>query len=231
MTRRCVRLWIATVTLGLAACGGDDAPDPPIESMIGAAGGSLASANGEATVTVPAGALASDTAISVEGSSVAAPMDAVTVSSAFLFGPEGQTFAVPVTVTLQIDASRIPSGKAAADVKIYTAAGGTTTYQSVTTRVVDATHVAADTSHFSTFVAGVANGGGSNCTVTYVQQQGSMCILRRACPEGNVNMACTTGANCNCYRLSDGMMVQAPAGNACSDLDAGKAIGASLCGW
>jgi hypothetical protein len=67
----------------------------PISATIGPAGGSITSADKRITVTVPAGALAADTAIGVQ------PIentDAAGFGMAYRLTPNGQKFAKPVTV-------------------------------------------------------------------------------------------------------------------------------------
>jgi hypothetical protein len=54
---------------------------------------------------------------------------------------------------VSIDASLLPPGKTARDIFIYTAPAGTTDYTPLATSVVDATHVAAQTTHFSVSVS------------------------------------------------------------------------------
>lgn len=67
----------------------------PVSATIGAAGGSITSADKRITVTIPAGALAADTAIGVQ------PIentDAAGFGMAYRLTPDGQKFAKPVTV-------------------------------------------------------------------------------------------------------------------------------------
>lgn len=68
----------------------------PASAVIGSAGGSLKSPDGALTLTVPPGALTADTTLTIQPLSNLAPGG---VGSAYRLGPEGQTFAVPVTLT------------------------------------------------------------------------------------------------------------------------------------
>ncbi|MCY7319243.1 MAG: hypothetical protein LH617_11055 [Ramlibacter sp.] len=68
----------------------------PASKTIGAAGGSLISADGKLTLTVPAGALASDTAISIQPQTNLAHGRR---GAAYRLTPEGQTFLKPVTLS------------------------------------------------------------------------------------------------------------------------------------
>ena len=69
--------------------------------MVGSAGGTL-DADG-ATVVIPAGALASDVAITITRTTDVGPFGG-TPSTVYLLQPEGQTFTMPVTFTLHLSA-------------------------------------------------------------------------------------------------------------------------------
>jgi hypothetical protein len=86
---------------------------------------------------VPAGALSSATVLTVQAQPSAIPSTGrvvlvggatgVVVGTPFVLGPEGQTFATPVTVTLPFQPAKLPAGASTADVVIATApAGGNT---------------------------------------------------------------------------------------------------------
>jgi hypothetical protein len=66
--------------------------------MIGPSGGTVTMNN--LTLTIPAGALAANTMITV--APTAAPADYDLASTAYEFGPEGTTFAAPVTITIPL---------------------------------------------------------------------------------------------------------------------------------
>jgi hypothetical protein len=122
-------------------------------NMITPSGGTVQMSDGTA-VSIPAGALTQTTQITVgnEPNSVSIT-DQVLVGSVYRFGPEGTQFATPVTVTLDYDPSKLPTGDTSADVVIMTAPVGSTDFQPMTTTIVDDTHVSTATSHFSDFVA------------------------------------------------------------------------------
>jgi hypothetical protein len=69
-----------------------------VSKQIGAAGGSLSSANGRVTLTIPAGALSANTTISIQPVENTAPNG---IGESYDFLPNGQQFAKPVTVTLK----------------------------------------------------------------------------------------------------------------------------------
>jgi hypothetical protein len=78
-----------------------DAPNLMNNMMIGSAGGTI-NVDG-ATLTVPAGALASDVAITITKTTDLGPFG-TNPSVIYLLGPEGQTFATPVTFTIHLAA-------------------------------------------------------------------------------------------------------------------------------
>ena len=95
-------------SLALLACGPAAKPNPtpvttpvgtpigsPATATIGAAGGSLASPDSRLKLTVPAGALAADTAISIQPITGKAPGAR---GNAYRLTPDGQTFQKPVSV-------------------------------------------------------------------------------------------------------------------------------------
>jgi hypothetical protein len=130
------------------ASGGEQA-----SAVIGPQGGAVSSRDG-AEVKIPAGALASLQNIRLTKLTSAPPgTKSRPVGGAYRLDPDGTFFAQPVTVTLAIDASLLPAGKTASDVVVYTAPSGSSEseYQALPTRVVDKTHVAATTTHFSDF--------------------------------------------------------------------------------
>jgi uncharacterized delta-60 repeat protein len=117
-----VRLVLAGLIVTLAACGGGDGdpgsgaaatPVPPAASaVIGAAGGTVNGPNG-ARVVIPPGALATDTAITIEQTSAGSPAlpNGLAASGAmFSLTPHGTVFAVAATVTLPFDTAALPAG-------------------------------------------------------------------------------------------------------------------------
>ncbi len=115
---RLVRLaFVALISAALAACGGSD-DDPPSSGnatmSIGAAGGTLDGPGG-AQLVVLAGALAQATSITVAQSSNGAPAlpagDA-DVGAMFALTPHGTAFAVPATIRIPFDPSRLGAGEA-----------------------------------------------------------------------------------------------------------------------
>ena len=123
-------------------------------ATVGAAGGMLTHETG-AVLTIPAGALSANVALTWCG---APPPDssalggATTLAQAYVAGPAGTTFAVPATVAIPFDPTRLPSGASASSVKVY-ATQGTATFTSVAT-TTDASGLAhASASQAGEFVA------------------------------------------------------------------------------
>lgn len=113
MKRRVLGLTLVIIALGLWACDSDSgdggntsAPDPDegqtfTETITAAEGGTLATASGGAQIAIPAGALDADTEISIE----VMPASGEAQTSIYEFGPDGTTFAQPVTISIKYDGS------------------------------------------------------------------------------------------------------------------------------
>jgi hypothetical protein len=142
---------LALLTVAAAACHGSS--PSPVSNNITTTGGTVAMSDGT-SVAVPAGAVTQSTAVTVAPEGNAVSIDGVVlIGDTYRFGPEGQQFATPVTVTIAYDPSKLPSGMSASDITIMTAPVGSNDFTPLATTSVDATHVSAPTSHFSDFVA------------------------------------------------------------------------------
>lgn len=75
----------------------------PVTATIGAAGGTLASADGTLQLVIPAGALVADTAFSLQPLSTTAPGALV----AYRLGPDGTKFNTPATITFHYTADTL----------------------------------------------------------------------------------------------------------------------------
>ena len=117
----CVRSALAAFPLATIACGGDRSAGPgthtppqttsvgkstgPAASLtIGPAGGSLTSGDGQLRVTIPAGAFATATDVTIEPIAALAPW---ALGPAYRLGPSGTTFAVPVSIAFHYDPSQL----------------------------------------------------------------------------------------------------------------------------
>jgi hypothetical protein len=118
--------------------------------------------------------------------SAPAPAGTALVGSAYNFGPDGTTFSNPVTITLPFDSSKIPSGKSAGDIVIYTAPSGSTNYVPLPTSVSGNT-VTTTTTHFTVYLPAVASGGGGG-------DLGSSACTPSCSPSSG---GCTCTGNCN----------------------------------
>jgi hypothetical protein len=136
-----------------AACSGSGSKSAS-GTLDPAKGGTVGISDGSAVVVVGPGALAAPTQITVTSDSATPPAGlGVPVSGCFRFGPEGLQFQSPVTITLAVDGTRLPAGSALDQVFIATAPAGSSSFSALGTSASDASHVAAETSHFSVFCA------------------------------------------------------------------------------
>jgi hypothetical protein len=153
---RALAALFAAIAVAALSCGGGTPSgtqpvpnhDAPTSSVIGQDGGSVSTPGG-ASVTIPAGALTASLTVTVTPSSAPGPSGTTMVGPQYDLGPDGTTFAKPATVTLAFDPARIPAGKSAKDVVVYTSSGGSSSFTRLPTTPVDATHVSATTTHFS----------------------------------------------------------------------------------
>ncbi len=101
--------WFAVLLSAAVACSGYGAPYGTQSATIGPKGGELVGAKGSALdgvkLTIPAGALASDTRIEISPSAqeMALPSSVVRSGPQFAIGPAGTRLALPAQVTLPFD--------------------------------------------------------------------------------------------------------------------------------
>lgn len=131
---------LIAVALLIQACGSDSTTSPDggegdtddAGTVIGAEGGSVASADGALTLTIPAGALGTDAAITItpiDASSLGPEWAGVTDSvdaTIYDLGPDGLTFDEPLTVSMRSEIAPPAPGEpfAMAGSLLLTAAGG-----------------------------------------------------------------------------------------------------------
>jgi len=112
--------------LAWSGCGGDDdggtAPAVPSGTVIDAGGGSVSSADGNATLAVPAGALQQEVRFTVE------PVDPAPAEplagTAFRFEPDGTMFSQPAAIGIAYDPAVLGGGVFAADLRLARQQGG-----------------------------------------------------------------------------------------------------------
>ncbi|MBI3792159.1 MAG: hypothetical protein HY275_14945 [Gemmatimonadetes bacterium] len=98
----------ALLAIGCSSGGSPAAPGGPSGSGIGPAGGRVTSADGQATLVVPPGALATTTDLVITATTPSALDPAVVGGSTYAISPAGLAFAVPATLVVHYaDAQRI----------------------------------------------------------------------------------------------------------------------------
>jgi hypothetical protein len=125
--------------------------------------------DGRAHVAIPAGALASDTTITIDRTNVPDEAKSYTVvGTAYELGPSGTKFGQPATITLHWDA--LPSGKTASDVSILaiSKSSGATQVEELKGLILDSSksEITGLTTHFTTFVPIIHGGAFQGIGVT-----------------------------------------------------------------
>jgi hypothetical protein len=111
------------------------------------------------TVVIPAGALKQEVVITVAPNPCALELlQAHPLAVAHQFGPEGQTFLKPVSVTLAFNAANLPVGASLQSVLIFSAPSNSDLYSVLDTQLTDSSHVTATTTQFCNMYPG-ANAG------------------------------------------------------------------------
>ena len=117
MNRTFLRVGVIGAALATAlfvGCGGGGGTTTTAGPPIGAAGGTVTSAEG-ASVAIPAGALGAPVAIGVAKDAAGAPAlpaapDVQAAGDVFALTPHGTAFAAPATLTLPFDPTKVPAG-------------------------------------------------------------------------------------------------------------------------
>jgi ZU5 domain len=120
--------------------------------VVGAAGGILTTNDGT-TLLIPPMALANDTTITIGLDPTAPPLTgAHALATPHVFGPEGQTFAIPVCVTLSFEPGLLPEGMTEQNVVLYTTLEDAGPYGPLLSLATSETEVTGMTNHFSSIV-------------------------------------------------------------------------------
>ena len=215
--RRAVQVVVVSV---LAGCTAAQLPADTVEQRVGPTGGQVLNSSGSG-VSVPPGALASTVTIRVGPAPASQPLPAaVVVGDLVLMGPEGQAFSKPVTVVLEVDALRLPPGRGLTDAVVWTAALGSSQWEALPTRLIDAAHVEATAFHFSVFapvVAGSTSSGGDGGSGTCVAgcsgnnatgtDGGADCQCRQECPDETLEIICSGEGSLGCACVRNGQQV------------------------
>jgi hypothetical protein len=120
-------------------------------ALVGAAGGTVTALNGVVTLTVPAGALQTNTMVTVETATSTPASPRLVSGTAVELGPPGQAFGVPVQLKLRYTPSLLPTGASEQLLQINRVSGGT--WETVSGSAVDVTAktVTASLSGFSVY--------------------------------------------------------------------------------
>jgi len=120
-------ILLVAACLILAAGCSDETTDPggggddPVSADIGPQGGALTSADGDFTLTVPAGALGQTTTLTIDrrtGADVPDELAAEGVTVAYEIGPAGTAFQVPATVSLDVTGAKRGGRPEAGDLQV-----------------------------------------------------------------------------------------------------------------
>jgi hypothetical protein len=145
----------ATMAGGAGGSAGHTGPNlETVTAVIDADGGTLTHPTG-AALDVPAGALSEPVTLSIQGALApsAEVLSAPPRGQAFVLGPEGQDFLLPVSLTLPFDAALLPQGTPLANARVLIAPQGSTTFTMLaTTANAGASTLGATTTHFSVVV-------------------------------------------------------------------------------
>lgn len=135
---------------------------PRVVAVVDTRGGVVRGAGG-VSVSVPPGAVAEPTEITIEAITTDDTLAAIAeggvtfrpLGTTYRLGPEGMVFAVPVTVSLPFDESLVPSElRGLQDLQVFTAPTGDGPFTSLGGWVTGEGTVRATTPHFSVFVVG-----------------------------------------------------------------------------
>jgi hypothetical protein len=122
-------------------------------AIVGAAGG-IVSADDGTTVFIPPGALSGDVTITIGLDATVPDVTLVhPVTASHVFGPVGQTFAVPVCVTLSFEPGLLPQGTTENNVVLFTEVLDAGSYDAIPTLSGGPTQVMGLTTQFSTMFA------------------------------------------------------------------------------
>ena len=137
----------------ITGCGGNGSTTSDNDSttaIISTSGGSITTPSGDTTLTVPAGALDSETTITIGLCSRETPPG--NLVGVYEFSPDGQTFSFPVTISIKYDPDSIPASMDPSDLRLaYLSGNGT--WEIIPGSTVDTINhiISGQTSHFSTY--------------------------------------------------------------------------------
>lgn len=141
--------WATYTTYEPAACVEDD--DEVVSEVIGSEGGTLETDGGDVTLDVPEGALEEDVELSIASVEASELPEGAVEGTAFDFGPDGQEFAEPVTLTVHYDQDSVDDDDEA-NLAIHLLRDGVWENVPSTVNTVDDV-ITAEITHFSVYGA------------------------------------------------------------------------------
>src|SRR5579859_8116485 len=195
-----MRTWICLLALG---CSSNNQIN--ITKTIGSEGGTVSGSDGT-SVVIPMGALGMSSNITITPIDAPAPAGTVLVGPAYDFSPDGTQFSSPVTITLPYDPAKIPSGHTASEIRIYTAARGTTNYSALqTTFGASSNTVQTSTTHCTVYLPAAPTGGGppmdlgtTSCPPTCTSTTGG-CGCQETCNGHTYVLTCSGSTTVSCF--------------------------------
>jgi hypothetical protein len=145
-------LFACTVQTILPYGGG--APSGTASQVVGAGGG-IVTANDGTTLLIPPKALAGDVTITIGLDPAPPPLtEARSLTPTHVFGPEGQTFLLPVCVTLSYEPALLPSGASPSNVVVYATVPDAGSYAPLPTMATNGMQVTGMTTQLSEMTVG-----------------------------------------------------------------------------
>jgi len=129
--------------------------------VVDAAGATVASTGGAATLVIPPHALGGSTRISIAPMAAPPAAPQLVAGTAFDFGPTGTQFAQPVTVDLHYNPAQVPAGIDPSQLRLYLLIGSSWTLVAGSSVDTAAHIVSGTTTHFSGYTACAALCGGT----------------------------------------------------------------------
>ncbi|MGH7646683.1 MAG: hypothetical protein ACREND_01085, partial [Gemmatimonadaceae bacterium] len=124
---------LALLLVTVWACSDGTGPKGP--PKLGLKAGTVTSADGLASVDVPAGALSQNIPITVAPATNPTPNTLMVAGTAYDLGPNGTQFSKDLTLTITYDPAKVPAGSGAHALALYHLVNGT--WQQVTGSTVD----------------------------------------------------------------------------------------------
>lgn len=220
-----IRLLAVVSSAALACQSSSSGGLSSVAAEIGPEGGTLTASDGT-RVDVPGGALPAPAMLTLEPAAGSQPPAGATfVSSPWTLQPDWLQFAQPITVTFPVDVSALDGGAI-----VLTTAPSTSGYLALAATAVDATHLAARSTHFATGAAASASCPAS-CT-TGVDAVGQTLRCSAACVGHSYVLSCSgpVGFAASCTCAVDGVVASAMAVDT-GDGGAGEGIYTTQCGF